>query len=185
MLKVPIRFNKLWDAFKNVAIVFSFCFNLIALCVIVVFLALLLKQGPRVQQEIMSPKAQVIQQSLHDLENATINLTVPISETMPINFNLPVHTRTIATTTRPVPLRTGASFVLPGGGGTIRGTVNLVLPAGLQLPVELHILVPVSQTVPVQMEVPVSIALKDTELGEIIRRLREELLEPLLKVFTQ
>ncbi len=180
MDRIPIQFNKLGDAFKNVAIAFSFFFNIFSFCVIIILLDLLLSGMPEFKDKVFKPRAEVIQQILNDLDKATISLTVPISETIPIKFTLPVHARTTATTVAPVPLSTGANFVLPGGGGTIRGTVNLALPNGLQLPVELYIEVPVSQTVPVQMEVPVSVKLKDTELGPIIAKLKN-LLEPLLK----
>lgn len=184
MDKIPIQFNKLWDAFKNVAIVLSFIFNIIALCAIIVLLDLLFFRLPQLQRTVIRPKAQEVQQIITDAEEATISLTVPISETIPVKFTLPVRARTTARTTAPVPLSTGANFVLPGGGGTIRGTVNLVLPQGMQLPVELYIEVPVSQTVPIQMEVPVSIKLKNTELGTIIKELKQ-LLGPLIGLLTK
>jgi hypothetical protein len=54
---------------------------------------------------------------------------------------------------------------LPGGGGTINGTVSLQLPAGLELTVALSLVVPVSQTIPVNLAVSVDIPLDETELG--------------------
>lgn len=175
MDKIPIQWNRLWDAFRNVAIVFSFCFNLLTLCVIIVLLDLLAWQSPQIHQQVIRPKIREVQEDLDNLLSAPINLTVPISETIPVEFTLPVHARTTVTTLRPVPVSTSASFVLPGGGGSIRGSVSLVLPSGMRLPVELYMEVPVSQTIFIQMEVPVSVELKDTELGAVIQRIIENL----------
>ncbi|HDN80102.1 MAG TPA: hypothetical protein ENG33_06540 [Chloroflexi bacterium] len=173
--------GRLWSAFKNVAIVFSFIVNLILLIVLLIGAYVLITIGPELKKGTVQPMVRQALTELDNLEDATISLTVPISETIPIRFDLPVYARTNVVTTGPVPVSTGANFILPGGGGSIKGTVNLVLPTGLQLPVELYIVVPVSQTVPVRMEVPVSIHLKETELGEIISRLRGQLIEPLTK----
>ncbi|MCS7286629.1 MAG: hypothetical protein RMK30_07465 [Anaerolineae bacterium] len=175
MDRIPIQWNRLWDAFRNIAIVFSFFFNLMTLCVIIVLLDLLVWQSPQIHQQVIRPKFQEVQRDLDDLLSAPINLTVSISETIPVEFTLPVHTRTTVTTLGPVPVSTSANFVLPGGGGSIRGSVSLVLPPGMRLPVELYIEVPVSQTISIQMEVPVSVELKDTELGAVIQRITENL----------
>lgn len=181
MGRIPIQWNKLWDAFKNFAIVFSFILNLLTFCAMILLLDIVFCKMPPLKEQVIEPKATRILTALDRLENAVITVDVPINETTPINFTLPVHARTTVTTTDPVPLNTGANFFLPGGGGSIRGTVNLVLPTGLQLPVELYIKVPVSQTIPIRMEVPVSIILRDTELGVAIHDLIEEL-KPFLEI---
>jgi hypothetical protein len=184
MGKIPIQWNKLWDAFKNIAIVFSFCTNLVLLIAVIILLDLLFWRLPQARQTVIKPKVTKIVTELNRLEEATINVKVPISDTIPIKFTLPLHTQTRVTVVGSVPLSTNANFVLPGGGGSIRGTVSLALPPGLKLPIELYVEVPVSQTIPVQMEVPVSIRLKDTELGKVLQELKGEvvpLLEPLAK----
>lgn len=184
MDKIPIQWNKLWDAFKNIAIVFSFLFNLLALCAVILLSDLVFYRGPQFKVQVIKPKAVNTLSNLHRLENATITLNVPVSETIPVKFVLPVHARTRVTTTGSVPLNTSANFTLPGGGGSIRGSVSLALPPGLQLPVELYIEVPVSQTIPIQMEIPVSVSVKDTELGAVIRDLIKEL-EPFLRLLSK
>ncbi len=184
MGKIPIQWNKLWNAFKNIAIVFSFSINLILFIAIILLLDLLFWKLPQAYPEVVKPKVARILTELNRLEEATINVKVPISDTIPIEFTLPLHARTKVTVVGSVPLSTNANFVLPGGGGSIRGTVSLALPPGLKLPVELYIEVPISQTIPVRMEVPVSIRLKDTELGTVLQNLKGELvplLEPLAK----
>jgi hypothetical protein len=74
-----------------------------------------------------------------------------------------------------------AFFVIEGGGGTIRGNVNIRLPAETRLPIRMSMVVPVEQTIPVNLNVPVDIALADTQLSEPFTNLRN-LLEPYVRI---
>jgi hypothetical protein len=84
---------------------------------------------------------------------------------MVLRTTIPLNTATNVRLVEDVPLSVNATFVLPGGGGSINGNVILSLPSGTELPVALDLNVPVSQTVPVVMDVPVQIELSQTELG--------------------
>ncbi len=179
MPKKTFSLRGFWEAFKNFAIIFSFVMNFVLLIVLLLVGFILVTAGPGLFNDVVKPMVQTAVDSVNDLENASIDVTVNVSDTIPIKFRLPVSTQTNVRTTGPVPLSTNATFMLPGGGGSIRGSVNIVLPQGLVLPVQLSIEVPVSQTIPIQMQIPVSIKLKETELGEIFQRLRVELVEPL------
>ena len=181
MGKKASTLGRYWEAFKNFAIVFSFVVNLILVIVVLIMGYLLITMGPEIKDSVVKPMVRQAVDEVYNLENATIDVTVNVSDTIPIRFDLPVSAQTNVVTTGPVPVSTNANFVLPGGGGSIRGTVSLVLPSGLKLPVQLYIMVPVSQTIPIQMQIPVSIKLKETELGEIFARLRGQLIEPLTK----
>ncbi len=161
-------FGPLWNAFKNIAIVFSFIVNFILV------LVLLLTPKP-----LFMAKTQVAEPLLLDLDSAFAALgetnivsTVYITDTMPVVFDLPLAQNTNVVLVSAVPLQAPATFVLPGGGGAIHGTVQLALPQGMALPVALNLMVPVSTTVPVIMQVPVEIPLAKAGMAPAIEQLR-------------
>jgi hypothetical protein len=154
--------GKPWQAFKNFAIIFSFTVNVILVLVLLLVAPLIL---PIVNQ-IAVPIVGGLNHSFIDMGEAKITRTIQVDDTIPINFTLPLATTTRVRLTESVPLAVNARFVLPGGGGTINGLVELQLPANLELPVYLELSVPVSQTIPVQLAVDVDIPLSETELGQ-------------------
>lgn len=161
-------FGPLWNAFKNIAIVFSFVVNIIL--VVVLFLA---------PDPVFMAKSQVAEPLLLDLDSAfaalgetRIESTVYITDTMPVVFDLPLNQNTQVVLVEPVPISAPATFVWPAGGGAIHGTVQLVLPEGLPLPVSLNLMVPVNTTVPVVMQVPVEIPLAEAGMAPAIEQLR-------------
>jgi hypothetical protein len=158
----------LWGAFKNFAILFSFIVNFVLIIV------LLLSPGP-----IFTTKAQVVEPLLGDLDGAfaalgdtTIRTQVDIEDSMPVVFSLPLEQNTDVVLTEAVPLQVPATFLLPGGGGSIKGTVSLNLPQGQVLPVNLDMDVPVNTKIPVMMQVPVEIKLDEAGMGPAIEQLR-------------
>lgn len=162
------RISKFWDAFKNIAILFSFIVN------IILVLVLLLSPRP-----LFMAKSQVAEPLLVDLDSAfaalgetKIESTVYITDTMAVVFDLPLAQNTRVVLVEPVPIQAPASFIWPAGGGAIHGTVQLVLPEGLALPVSLNLMVPVNTTVPVVMKVPVVINLAEAGMGPAIEQLR-------------
>ncbi|MDX1616785.1 MAG: hypothetical protein R3300_20930 [Candidatus Promineifilaceae bacterium] len=153
--------GKPWQAFKNFAILFSFAVNLVLLLAILLAGPLLL---PALNQ-VALPLVGGLNQSFVEMGEARIVRTVAVEDTIPIQFELPVSTTTTAEIVEPVPMSVPTSFVLPGGGGTINGTVFFDLPAGTQLPVSMELVVPVDQQVPVELAVDVEIPMQETELG--------------------
>jgi len=160
--------KRLWNAFKNVAIISSFVINF------VLVISLLIMSMPALRA-VFALKTGLVEPLLNDLDaaflglsEATIDTTVQIDEPIPIRFDLPldqqlpidfllaIEQNTVVVLNAPVPLNLPAQFKLPAGGGVINGSVSLSLPAGLPLPVHLSMPVPVSQTIPVRMNVPVS-----------------------------
>lgn len=161
-------FGPLWNAFKNIAIIFSFIVNIILVIV------LLLTPEP-----LFMAKSQVAEPLLLDLDSAfaalgetRIQSTVYITDTMPVVFDLPLAQNTQVVLVEPVPILAPATFIWPAGGGAIHGSVQLVLPQGLVLPVSLNLMVPVSTTVPVVMQVPVEIPLAEAGMAPAIEQLR-------------
>ncbi len=167
--------SRYWEAFKNIAILFSFTVNLITVLVILILLMSLLPA----KEIFISPIMGKVWGGLQDFDNAKIETTVQIDHQLPIAF--PVHVRENPTTVRltaPVSMNMPARFVLPGGGGTINGTVTVVMPAGTRLPVVIEdMTIPVAQTIPVQFDQPVTIYLRDTELHTVIGNF-QDLLRP-------
>lgn len=163
--------RRLWTAFKNFAIVFSFIVNLILILV----LASLLVSA----DSIFGMKSQVAEPLLIDLDQAfaalgetKIRSTVYITDVMPVVFDLPLEQATQVILTDAVPLNVPATMTLPGGAGFINGTVSLQLPQGQALPIALSMSVPVSTTVPVVMQVPVEIHLAEAGMAPAIEQLR-------------
>ena len=140
-MKEKPNLKSVWKAFANVAIVFSFIVNF------VLVLVLLLAIGP-----IFQAKTGIVEPLLTDLDQAFLGLgeteinttvavdqeipirfTLPLSQPLGLDFDLPINQATTVRLTQNVQLNRPAQFTLPGGGGAINGSVNLVLPAGLPL----------------------------------------------------
>jgi hypothetical protein len=151
-----------WQAFKTVAILFSFTMNLVLLLVLLIAAPIILP----IVNDIARPLVGGLNQSFVDMGEATIVRTIYVQDEIPISFMLPLETNTVVRLTEPVQLASvPARFTLPGGGGVINGAVSLELPVGLDLPVALELEVPVEQMVPVNLAVEVNIPMSETELG--------------------
>lgn len=168
-----------WNAFKNLAIIFSFAVNF------GLVLALILASEPGLKMAF-DLKSGMVQPLLDNLDSAFLGLgqaeietdvdinepipirfnlpldqelpirfDLPLDQPLPINFQLAIEQDTTVVLQRAVPLNLPAQFNLPGGGGLINGYVALALPVGLQLPIHLSMVVPVSETIPVKMLIPV------------------------------
>lgn len=161
------RLKRFWNAFKDIAIIFSFVVNF---CLIVLLLLIsipALRTVFALKTDVVEPLLTELDTAFVGLGEATIDTTVqinepipvqfvlPLNQPLPIDFQLPIEQDTAVVLNAPVPLDLPAQFNLPGGGGVINGSVSLSLPTGLVMPVRLNMTVPVSQTVPVRMDVPV------------------------------
>jgi len=176
----------IWLAFEKFAIFFSF-----AITFVLVVILLLLGVGlwrvapslPGLRDGTLCPLLARVDGLVNDFDSAVINKTIYISQTIPVEFDLPLNQNTDVRLTQAVPLNRAATFVLPGGGGRINGTVSLTLPSGQVLPVQLSLSVPVRQNLPIAMEVPVSIPLKETDLGSVTGELKD-ILTPYTKLLS-
>ncbi len=181
------RWQRLWRAFVNFAIIFSFVVN----CVLV--LVLLLAIGPLLQLKtgLLEPLLYNLDDAFQGLGRTVIRATVPVDQSIGIqfdlpldqpldlNFELPINQSTevvllrdtsIPNTTvylNNVPVRT--TVVLPAGT-PLPVRLNMVVPVQKTIPVRMT--VPVSQTVPIQMEIPVTIQLGPAGLDPAVQRLR-------------
>ncbi len=141
--------------------------SIISLVVNVVLIAVLISFG----QQLFVLKNTVSDQLVTGLHNnfelmneAVIEQTIIVDDTIPVQFELPVRTSTRVTLTEPTRID-GAQVNIAAGVLNINAPANIVLPAGTSLPIMLDITVPVSETVPVHLEVPVHIQLSETGLS--------------------
>jgi len=172
--KPVISGEAFWSAFEKFALLFSFTMNVILLIVVLVLVGLLIP----IKDYIARPTMDKVMAEIERLGNTHIKTTIVVEDEIQVKFDLPLNQEVNVTTTEAVPLETGAFFTLPGGGGYIRGTVSLNLPANTTLPVILDTTVPVDQMVPVKMIVPVDIDLGDTDLKTSVDNFKA-LLEPI------
>ncbi|MCS7251956.1 MAG: hypothetical protein RMK32_04550 [Anaerolineae bacterium] len=156
----------LWEAFKNIAIVFSFTVNLILVIVLLLLYLHLASLKSAINETVIRLEGIV-----QDLGGTRISTMIPIRQSIPVAFELPVQQDTVVVTLAPVPIMTTATFQLPGGGGTIRGTVFINLPPGTRLPVRLNMTVPVRTQIPVNFDQPVDIALGASGLDPVVFKL--------------
>lgn len=168
----PRRRTNFWEAFKNLAIVFSFTVNLVLVIVL-----LLLVQGVifPTKTDVVEPMLDNLQGAVNALDDATIVRTISIDEQVPVNFMLPLKQSTTVVLSRDVEINRPAQFIFPAGGGYIQGNVILTLPAGQELPILLDMDVPVNNQIPVQFPVEVTIPLKETELNQVVIELNSVL----------
>lgn len=178
------RVKRFWKRFKDVAIVYSFIVNLVLVVALLIFAMPALKMLDNLDAAFVGLGDSTIETTIHIDQPAAIRFDLPLDQPLPIDFPLPIEQDTVVVLTAPVPLVLPATFKLPGGGGSINGTVNLSLPAGTRLPVHLSMVVPVQatipvqmrvpvdQSVPIQMDVPVSIRLGESGLDPAVERLR-------------
>ncbi len=162
------RIKHFWAAFKDIAIIFSFVVNFVLVLVLLILALFLLKP---INGQIVTPLLVNLDTAFMHLGESHIQDTIYISQSVPINFTLPLQTETMVVLTRPVPLQVPATFSL-GQFGQINGTVSLQLPAGLALPVNLDLQVPVNEQIAVKFDQPIDIKLGDKGLGSVVRELR-------------
>jgi len=166
--------DRLWDGFKNFAIVFSFVVNFVLVVVLIVTLRLLLP----IKNQVAEPLVDGLHNNFILMDDATIQATIPVSTNVPVSFPLDIdNTPGTVVISEPTPLVVPATFTFPGSGGQINGTVALTLPQGTVLPVDITVTVPVETEVPIVLDVPASIPLSQTELHAPFSNLRY-LLEP-------
>jgi len=171
--------KRFWDAFKNVAIVFSFVVNLVLVFVVLI----LATQLMAIKNQVVEPLVFGLDRSFQHLGDATIKTTIPIRQQLPVKFDLPVqftlplNKDTTVTTLTPTRITTQVKLTM-GQFGTINAPVTLDLPAGTPLKVRLSMDIPVSTTVsvnqviPVSFDQPVSIHLGSAGLQPVVNELR-------------
>jgi hypothetical protein len=159
--------NERRERFQNFAITFSFIINAVTIFLLLVGGFPAIQAGLFVKDQTVEPLLSDLDAAFVQLGESEIVTDIDIDEEVDIRFNLPldqpldidfplnIQQNTVVVLTEPVPLVAPAQFNLPGGGGSINGTVSLSLPTGMRLPIRLDMTVPVQSTIPVRLDVPV------------------------------
>ncbi len=172
------RFREFWNAFRNFAIMFSFIMNFVLLIVLIFVLYLIFQ----IKNGIAEPLIDGLHSNFVGLDEARIETQIPVNDTIPVVFDLPLQQDVEVELTDEVLIPgVPAFFVIEGGGGTIRGTVDIRLPIGTRLPIRLDMMVPVDQDIDIALLVDVDIPLNETQLSVPFNNLRQ-LLEPYVKI---
>ncbi|MFZ4826583.1 MAG: hypothetical protein ACOYLB_04450 [Phototrophicaceae bacterium] len=161
--------------FWRFMVIFSFVVNIILVLVLAVLLLLIFQ----IKNQVASPLLTGLHSSFVGLNEATIDWTIPVRDTVPVVFNLPLEQNTVVVLTDNVPLVVSANIELPGIGNLNNAQVNLTLPKGLPLPVALDLDVPVNTDLDIALDVRAVIPLSETQLQDPFENLRL-LFEPLI-----
>jgi len=170
-------------------IIFSFIVNII-LVVVLIVLGLTIFD---IKKNIAQPLIEGLHSSFVGLNNATIDWTIPVKDTIHVDravaqldTTIPINVpETVVILTQPVPLTVAANITAPGLTVS-NASVNLTLPAGTRLPVSLAFDLPVQQNATVSLDVPVDlkvravIPLDQTQIHDPVNNLRL-LFEPLVR----
>lgn len=173
--------EKILPAFWSVGSALSILLNIILLVVVVV----LLNQMSTIKEILTNEVVGGLYYNFLLMDQATIQTTVEVQDTIPVQFDLPLKENTVVVLTEDTPI-TGATVTMNTGGLNIRSApTNIILPEGTELPVRLNFTVPVDTEVPISLTVPVNIPLAETELHrpfvglqEVVAPLFWMLLEP-------
>jgi len=133
-----------------------------------------ISQGAKVAAGVLKEATQ----QMGELENTTIDLVVPISDTLTISTNIAISDTWIVpiydvfVIDQSIPLE----FGVPGR------TYTIDIPLYLEVPIDMTVAVPVQRTIPVEaqvpinMTVPVQFSLANTPFADMIKVWREQLI---------
>lgn len=177
--------------FWRFMIIFSFIVNIILVIVLLV-LGLTIFD---IKKNIAQPLIQGLHSSFVGLNDATIDWTIPVQDTIHVDrataqldTSIPINVQeTNVTLTQPVPISVSAIIYKDGSPLFDRPViVALTLPQGTNLPVSLNFALPVQQAATVSLDVPVDlkvravIPLNQTQIHDPVENLRL-LFEPLVR----
>jgi hypothetical protein len=113
------RLKKFWDAFKDIAILFSFVVNFVLVVVLLVVSIPALRATFALKTGMVEPLLTDLDDAFIGLGEATIDTTVqidepipiqfdlPLDQPLPIDFQLPIEQNTTVVLNAPVPLYAG------------------------------------------------------------------------------
>ncbi len=149
--------------FFRFMVIFSFIVNIILVVVLLVLGILIFD----IMDNIANPLVGGLHSTAVGLDEATIDWTIPVRDTIPVVLNIQLDTDTTVVLTAPVPLTVRATIDLPGiNAYGVDANVQLDLPAGLELPVHLNLPVPVEEDLDIALDVRAVIPLSETQLHD-------------------
>jgi hypothetical protein len=160
-------FGRVWrervlPAYWSIGAGLSILMNLILLVVVFVLLGKLNTINKIVTNELIGG----LYYNFVLMDQATIETTIQVEDTIPVQFDLPLQQNTVVVLTEDTPIK-NATVTLNTGGLNIRSApTDIILPKGTPLPVRLDLSVPVNTQIPISLTVPVNIPLNETELHQ-------------------
>jgi len=121
---------------------------------------------------------------LGELQNATLRLSVPVQQEIPIRAVVPFSQTITVPINETIPFKDEIStqLILEMPEFGMKAPIDITIPIETEVPVVLDARVPINITLPVEttvsldMEIPVAIRLADTDLAPFIERLRNVLI---------
>ncbi|MEA3350079.1 MAG: hypothetical protein U9Q82_05610 [Chloroflexota bacterium] len=153
--------GEIMPAFWTITGTISLVVNLI----LVVVLIALGQQLFTIKQLISEQLITGLHSNFELMDAASIEQTIVVDDTIPVQFDVPVSANTWVTLTEPTHID-GVRVTISTSVLNINALADIILPQGTRLPITLDINVPIDQTVPVHLNVPVSIPLNETELHQ-------------------
>ena len=159
------RFRRIWrervlPAYWSIGAGLSILMNVVLLVVVFVLLGKLNTINTILTDELVGG----LYYNFVLMDQATIETTVTVEDTIPVQFDLHLEQNTVVILTKDTEIK-GATVTLNTGGLNIQSApTDIVLPKGTRLPVRLDLSVPVDTEIPISITVPVSIPLEETEL---------------------
>lgn len=157
--------GKVLPAFWTVAGVFSIVLNII----LIVALILIGRQLFALKALVQDGLVEGLYQNFVLMDQAHIITDIQVKDRIPVQFTLPVKTKTTVVLTKDVAIpNTWVSLTTSGQGInlSINAPADITLPVNTPLEIMLDITVPVSTTIPVELPVHVDIPLNQTQLHE-------------------
>ncbi|MEO1438814.1 MAG: hypothetical protein AAFV33_00330 [Chloroflexota bacterium] len=159
-------FKALFSLLWGFMVIFSFIVNLVLIVVVAILGVLIFN----IKNDVADPLLKGLHSSFVGLDEATIDWTIPVRDSVDATFDLPLAQDTVVVLTAPVPLTVSAD--ISGPVSINNATVALTLPEGTRLPVALDLIVPVDEEIPVNLDVRAVIPLAETQLHDPFENLK-------------
>jgi len=159
--RVPIRQEKMAPAFWTVASIISLIMNIILVVAVILLAARLFTVKSLVEDMVTG-----LYRNFELMDQAHIKTEVPVSDRIPVKFNLKLDTDTVVVLTEDTLINGARVSLTTGGLSIVNAPTDIILPAGSRLPVHLNLVVPVNQKIPVNILANVDIPLNQTELHQ-------------------
>lgn len=180
--------------FWRFMVIFSFIVNVVLVVVLLVLGILIFE----IKNNVADPLVQGLHRTAVGLNEATIDWTIPVRDSLGIDLKVPINAGTILSTvteyngqpvapipgetlvrlTRSVPIVINNALIQSPDLTLRNATVNITLPEGTVLPVALNLEVGLKTEIPVSLDVRAVIPIKETQLTDPIQTL-QLLFEPL------
>lgn len=154
--------GKILPAFWSVGAFLSILLNIILLVAVIV----LARQLFTIKNMVTNDVVGGLYYNFLLMDQATIQTTVQVEDTIPVQFDLPLKQDTVVILSEDTLIQGATVSLNTGGLNIVKAPTDIVLPKGTKLPIQLDLSVPVDTEIPISITVPVEIPLAETELHE-------------------